>query len=273
MTSLSSILVSFFLLSLSLSICRGAVLVLGATGRTGSLLYRELKDRGIDNVRGLVRNTTKAREVLHCTSCNQDEGIYLGDITNGTSLGSAFRGVHTVAIATGVSGRGQESWDQIKAIEFVGVQNAVRALVQDANRERFGGIHNLRVVLCSSQGTTEAFNDTFGTILHYKLNAEAFLGSVGIPTSVVKPCGLVDAAGRNSTLLALHDDARTPTGSRVIPRADVARVMAELVIRQPTENLRFDLCSIEGPATTDLGELIDSAKWSWQQGDDMALDK
>jgi hypothetical protein len=62
----------------------------------------------------------------------------------------------------------------------------------------------------------------------------------------------------------LHDDAPTPTGSQMIPRADVARVMAHLVMSPPSQNLRFDLCSIEGPATTDLYKLVDSAKWGWQ---------
>jgi hypothetical protein len=64
--------------------------------------------------------------------------------------------------------------------------------------------------------------------------------------------------------LALHDDAPTPTGSQMIPRADLARVMAHLVMSPPRQNLRFDLCSIEGPATTDLYKLVDSAKWDWQ---------
>ena len=37
------------------------VVVTGATGRSGSLIYLDLKTRGV-NVRGLVRNTSKARE-------------------------------------------------------------------------------------------------------------------------------------------------------------------------------------------------------------------
>ena len=41
--------------------------------------------------------------------------------------------------------------------------------------------------------------------------------------------------------------------------------MAELVVRPARQNLRFDLCSIEGPATTDLGALLDSAKWGWEE--------
>ena len=240
-----------------------SVLVLGATGRTGSLLYKELKHRGIDDVRALIRDVDKARDVLQCGSCDESEGIYVGDIRNLTSLLPALRQVDTVAIASGASGT--ESAEDIKEIEFKGIQNVVRALAQKSNVESFG-LKNLKVVLCSSEGTTSIpSNNKFSDILFYKLNAEAFLGSVGLATAIVKPCGLSNGAGGNSTLLALHDDTPTPTGSRIIARADVARVMAELVIRKSHQNLRFDLCSIEGPATTNLDQLLDSAKWEWEQ--------
>jgi uncharacterized protein YbjT (DUF2867 family) len=252
--------------------CNGSVLVLGATGRTGSLVYQQLKQRGIQNVRALVRSLEKAKDILGCHSCDETEGIYVGDVRNLTSLLPALKGVSTVAIASGAGPN--TTIEDIKAIEFLGVQNAVKGLAQDHNQDQFGGIENLRVVLCSSMGTTTMPHDhdhdhgVFETILFQKLNAEAFLGSVGMVTSIVKPCGLSStaAAGENATLLASHDDAPTPTGSRMIPRADVARVMSELVVRKPHQNLRFDLCSIEGPVTTNLGELIDSAKWPWEQG-------
>lgn len=244
--------------------CEASVLVVGATGRTGSLMYKELKERGEDNVRALVRDLTKAKEVLDCVACDASEGIFVGDVRDLTSLLPAFQGVQTVAIAAGASGK--ETLEEIKAIEFLGVQNAVKALAQDTNVEQFGGVQNLKVVLCSSRGTTTFSSDNaFGEILFYKLNAEVFLGSVGMVTSIVKPCGLGHSAGKNSTLVVLHDDAPTSTGSFVVEREDVARVMAELVIHNPQQNIRFDLCSIEGPATTDLGGLIESAKWNWQQ--------
>ena len=63
-----------------------------------------------------------------------------------------------------------------------------------------------------------------------------------------------------------HDDHPTSTGSRAIPRYEVARVMAEAIVRRPAHNLRFDLCSIAGPTTTDLGALLDEARWDWEQG-------
>jgi hypothetical protein len=195
----------------------GIVVVLGATGRTGSLLYHELVvlkrqqqqqqqhdghtaaneivnniiNNSTNNVRALVRSVDKAREILHCNTCDEREGIFVGDIQNLTSLLAAFEHVQTVAIATGVSGRGTPTTSDIKAIEFTGIQNAVRALAHDHGG---GGcdvavvpVKDRRVVLCSSRGTTTpSTSKVFGDILWYKLNAEAFLGSIGMVTSIVK---------------------------------------------------------------------------------------
>jgi NAD(P)H-binding len=260
----------------------GIVLVLGATGRTGSLLYHELvqmQNNSTNNVRALVRSVDKAREILHCKTCDEQEGIFVGDIQNLTSLltSGAFEHVQTVAIATGVTG--QESppptTREIEAIEYIGIQNAVRSLATAPHRQRQHQVRlkDRRVVLCSSRGTTtppssysSKNNKMFGDILFYKLNAESFLGSIGMGvTSIVKPCGLSNDDGNNRTLLALHDDAPTPTGSQMIPRADVARVMAHLVMFPPRQNLRFDLCSIDGPTTVNLNKLVESAKWDWEQ--------
>jgi len=50
----------------------GPVVVAGATGRTGMLTYLALRDAGVD-VRALVRNASKARELLECGPCGEDE--------------------------------------------------------------------------------------------------------------------------------------------------------------------------------------------------------
>ena len=50
----------------------GPVVVTGATGRTGMLTYLALRDAGVE-VRALVRNASKARELLDCGPCGEDE--------------------------------------------------------------------------------------------------------------------------------------------------------------------------------------------------------
>ena len=56
-------------------------------------------------VRALVTSIDDARAALNCSVCDESEGVYLGDVTNASTLLPAARGVDTVAIAVGVLGQ------------------------------------------------------------------------------------------------------------------------------------------------------------------------
>ena len=76
------------------------VLITGATGRTGALVYNLLKKDGY-TVRGIVRSVDKAKEVLHCSSCDNSDGIYVGDVTDETTLTTPMEGTpykHTLEL-------------------------------------------------------------------------------------------------------------------------------------------------------------------------------
>jgi nucleoside-diphosphate-sugar epimerase len=146
------------------------VLVTGATGRTGSLLYAKLKaDSRVGTVRALVTSLDKARSTLKCTKCDPSEGIYLGNVTQLSTLTAAMKGVTTVAITVGASP--YSSPDLQRAIELTGVQNQVRALAAGGGA---ASAAELRVVLCSSMGTSAPSPkpEEGGSILFWKLNAE-----------------------------------------------------------------------------------------------------
>ena len=49
------------------------VLVTGATGGTGQLIYAGFKENSGFEVRGLVSSVAKAKTVLHCTKCDESE--------------------------------------------------------------------------------------------------------------------------------------------------------------------------------------------------------
>lgn len=238
------------------------VLITGATGRTGSLLYSTLSAVPNINVRALVRNADKAREVLNCTSCDERDGIFVGDVTRRQDLIDAARGVDTLVILA-ASGRGDTA-EQQRAVEFDSVVDSVAALAQEGNMGADGKTtSHLRVVLCSSMGTTQPHNHYVpGDILFWKLNAEAFLGTAGIGSAVIKPCGLTQGVSGNSTLLVGHQDSIFKSGFHSVSREDVAAVMAQAVLSR-SQDLRFDLCSMPGPATTDLEALLAKSKWSW----------
>ena len=179
-----------------------------------------------------------------------------------------------IAAAAGIA----TSPTMIKAIEFDGVVNSVRAVAMNAKSSFLPN-----VVLCSSMGTTQlpdtngsgsgghGDGDAFQAILHWKLNAEAFLSSSGIPSSIVKPCGLDDRLDhQNYTLFSGHFDQ--PSSNHGVTRTNVARVMTEaagMIMRNRNNNNvphhRFDLCSKPGPPITDYEKLIQDSRWEWEK--------
>lgn len=232
-------------------------MVTGATGRTGSLIYKALKKSGaLGQTRALVRSVESARERLGCSACDASEGIFVGDLTNPDSLGPAFDGVTALAIATGVSGTEDEK--TIKAVELQGVKNQVAAFLK-------GGVAGKRVAMISAMGTDRP---SLNTIEFYKLNAEAFLASAGVPFTIVKPCGLADSAGDDVEVMVGHDaEAWFDQGFYMVPREDVANVMAASLISPPAEAIRFDICAKtagSGPPKP-AEQLLKEALLPWQQ--------
>ena len=98
-----------------------SVLVTGASGRTGQILYAYLKaDPRIGVVRALVYGSgtgsaaerQKAAAALNCSACDASEGIFYGDVTAPSSLTAAFDGMDTVAtyVESMVAQRFRPSW-------------------------------------------------------------------------------------------------------------------------------------------------------------------
>jgi len=201
------------------------VIVTGASGRTGSILYKLLKEEEGYTVRALVHNVTKAREVINCTKCDATEGVYVGDVTNITTLTEAFSGVDVLADL--VSGGGS-SEDEEKAVEYIGVMNQVQALMTSENNS----VNGKYVVMCSSMGTTNPKPAPFegGTSLFWKLNAEAFVMSSGAGFAIIKPGGLMDSECCQKELITGHNDDLLKKMPPIISRADVARIMKYLFL-------------------------------------------
>lgn len=235
-------------------------LVTGATGRTGSLVYTSLQQLGVP-VRALVRNASKARELLHCSKCDESEGIYLGDVTNPDTLVAPMHGVINLVILTSSFPLKLPNGSYFfpdgefpKDIDWLGSINQVRAALH-------AGVKH--VLLVSSMGTTEpdSFLDQLahGHVMWYKLNGEAHLMASGLPFTIIKPGGLLNNEGGKSLLLAGHDD-NLPNPR--VSRADLAAVLVA-AIQHPRSSafLRFDLSSDDTqPATGDFEALFKKAR-------------
>lgn len=247
------------------------VLVVGATGQTGSRTYLLLKAKGVP-VRGIVLNASKARQVLGCVKCDASEGIFMADVTKPATLAEPSAGAGSLVIATGPSAicdpyptncscpKGQCPID----VDWIGGKNMVSAFARASAPYGLG-----QVVMVSSDNTCFADNslhaDTDPLNGFYKLNAEAFLMNSGLPYTIIKPCGLTNAPPGDLSLDVFHNDAKT-TGHGIIARADIARLI-DAALRNPgvSSGLRFDFCSKPGPGTPDSGlvGVLRSARYQW----------
>merc|ERR1711871_315886 len=222
------------------------VVVTGATGRSGSIVYRLLKANPDFEVRALVTNATTAKAVLNCSSCDSSEGIFLGDVTQPNTLTAPMTGATDLAICVGL-GMGATK-DDMKNVDWKGVENQVAALA--SGRPTGTAVGDLRVALISSMGTTNPKPPSYegGEDLFYKLQAEAFLMSAGVGFFIIKPCGLADGPAGKHELTVGHDDTNLGILFHSIDRADVAAVMVEALVERST-GLRMDICSRPGKAT------------------------
>eukprot|EP00747_Dinoflagellata_sp_TGD_P071154 gnl/TRDRNA2_/TRDRNA2_156908_c0_seq1.p1 gnl/TRDRNA2_/TRDRNA2_156908_c0~~gnl/TRDRNA2_/TRDRNA2_156908_c0_seq1.p1 ORF type:complete len:306 (+),score=40.55 gnl/TRDRNA2_/TRDRNA2_156908_c0_seq1:119-919(+) len=253
------------------------ILVTGATGRTGSIIYNVLKHQQVA-VRGLVRNTTKARELLGCMRCDESEGIFVGDVTKPETLVAPMNGTGALVIAVGPECKGPYPAHCVFPkgaypidIDWHGGKSQIAAFAKYSVSKSVG-----HVVLISTMETTEpefvGMTKTLEYIHFYKLNLEAHLMASGLPFTVVKPCMFSDGPPGTAKLLVGHDDAmKSLKNVSEVRRSDLARV-AVAAVQNPVlaSRLRFDLCSqAGGPPTTDaeVEALLRSAVYPWNQAE------
>lgn len=252
----------------------------GATGATGIEVYKQLKASGSFSVRAFVRDAAKAKSKLGCDKCDETEGIFVGDLSDATAVKHVMDGADMLAIAAAAVFDCNGPLDPTKPpcyfhngsapidIDFHATKTQVEALVASGN------VASKQVVLVSSRDTWNP-ESTYGNLgnahqAFYKLNAEAFLMSSGVPFTIVKACGLGDDKPGQYKLVVGHDgEGYDQKKDSVIDRSDVARVTVN-AFKNPesSKNLRFELCSDEGgAATTDdniVKEVFDAARFPWE---------
>jgi len=254
------------------------VTVTGATGRTGSMVYLALKDQGF-TVRGLVRNVTKAKELLKCDKCDEDEGIFIGDITKPETLATAMAGADSLLITTGPAyhctfpkiyiGCKYYAGADPKSIRWEGVKNQVGAFANSTGL----ALTERHVVLMSNDLTTspDNFLDKIdnGHGCFYALNGEAFTMSSGVPFTILKANGLNDGDPGKKEIVVAHDDQGWPAMSlnyEFITRSDIARLITYAAANpEKTTGLRFDVTSKSsgGTPTVDVSTVFAAARYSW----------
>lgn len=254
------------------------VLVTGATGHTGSGVYLALKAQGV-TVRGLVRNATKAKDLLGCGACTEKEGVFEGDITKPETLANAMNGADTLVITTGPAyhckipsiyvGCHFYPGADPKTIAWHGVKNQVSAFAGSPGP----ALADRHVILLSNDLTTQPDNfldkidNSHGCF--YALNGEAFTMASGVPFTILKPNGLNDGDAKKQEILVAHDDqgwGSINPNTEFIRRSDVVRLITHAAMNpDKTKGLRFDITSKRwfGTPTTDEASVFKAAEYPW----------
>ena len=226
------------------------ILVTGATGRTGSLVLKQLRKSDRFEATGFARSPEKITELFGSTS-----GFIVGDITDKSSLESAVKDCDALVILTSAvpqmvvppsDGKppqfaySPEGMPEI--VDYQGQKNQIDAAQQ-------AGVEH--IVLMGSMGGTNPDHILNkmgnGNILIWKRKAEQYLVDSGIDYTIIRAGGLLDKPGGKRELLVGKDDEllkNPPNGiATSIPREDVAEVVIQALQASNARNKAFDLMS------------------------------
>eukprot|EP00245_Coleochaete_scutata_P004135 TRINITY_DN16395_c0_g1_i1.p1 TRINITY_DN16395_c0_g1~~TRINITY_DN16395_c0_g1_i1.p1 ORF type:complete len:303 (+),score=65.17 TRINITY_DN16395_c0_g1_i1:85-993(+) len=241
------------------------VLVTGAGGKTGGLVFEKLKDREPFSRRGLVRSEGSKKKI------GGGDEVFVADITAPETLGPAFDGVDAVVIVTSAVPKMKPGFDPSKGgrpefyFEDGGMPEQVDWLGQKAQVDaaKAAGVKQIVVVgSCGGTNPDHMLNKIGnGNILIWKRKAEQYLADSGIPYTIIRAGGLLDKEGGKRELLFGTNDQFMPTTTRSVPRADVAEACIQALLLESAKNKALDLVSKdegEGTPTADFDALFKS---------------
>ncbi|CAA0830514.1 Uncharacterized protein - chloroplastic [Striga hermonthica] len=190
---------------------KSTVLVTGAGGRTGQIVYKKLKERSDQyTARGFVR-TQESKEKI-----GGEDDVYIGDIRDSDTLISPIQGIDALVILTSAVPKMKPGFDPSKGgrpefyfedgefpeqVDWIGQKNQIDAA-------KAAGVK--QIVLVGSMGGTNPNHPLNslgnGNILVWKRKAEQYLADSGIPYTIIRAGGLQDKEGGIRELLALNSE-------------------------------------------------------------------
>ncbi|KAK1272089.1 hypothetical protein QJS04_geneDACA021593 [Acorus gramineus] len=244
------------------------VLVTGAGGRTGQIVYKKLKERlGEFVARGLVRTEESKAKIVG------GDDVFVGDIRDAESIVPAVEGVDAIVILTSAVPKMKPGFDPSaggrpefyfeegafpEQVDWIGQKNQI-----DAGEDSAKAVGVKQIVLVGSMGGTNVNHPLNslgnGNILVWKRKAEQYLADSGIPYTIIRAGGLQDKDGGVRELLIGKDDELLQTETRTIARADVAEVCIQALCFEEAKFKALDLASKpegDGTPTTDFKSLF-----------------
>ena len=246
------------------------VLVTGATGKTGSIVFKKLKQAEDFEVRGLARSPDKVKKLFGST-----ENFDFGDITDIESIKAAFTDCQKLVILTSASPQMAAPPKPGERPQFTYPADGTPELVDYQGQKNqidlaiAAGIEH--IVLVGSMGGTDENHPLNkmgnGKILIWKRKAEEYLVNSGTNYTIIRAGGLLDQPGGVRKLLVGNNDeflSNPPEGVKTsIPRADVAETVVQALREPAAINKAFDLISYseeqsQGSVTKDFADLFAS---------------
>ncbi|MBT2581480.1 SDR family oxidoreductase [Planococcus sp. ISL-109] len=213
------------------------VLVIGANGQVGRSVVQELSDKGHQAV-AMIRKEEQ-RDELEKRGAGK---IVLGDLEKDFS--HAFEGVDAVIFAAGSGPKtGADKtltidlWGSVKAAEYA-KEKGVNRFVQ------LGSV---------GSDNPDAGGEAMKPYLVAKRTADDLLEHSGLDYTIVRPGPLSDEE-KTGHIEASAAGFKSFEG-RSIPRADVARTLAEVVDRKNTYGKVFEILQGEAEIAQELGRL------------------
>lgn len=240
------------------------VLVTGAGGKTGQIVYKKLKEREGEFVgRGLVRTEESKKKI------GRGDDVFVGDIRDAESMVPAFEGIDSLIILTSAVPMMKPGFDPSKGgrpefyfadgcfpeqVDWIGQKNQI-------DLAKSAGVK--QIVLVGSMGGTDVNNNLNlignGNILVWKRKAEQYLADSGIPYTIIRAGGLQDKEGGLRELIVGKDDELMKSETRTVARADVAEMCIKALEFEEAKHKALDLVSKAegiGVPTTDFRALF-----------------
>ncbi|BAT84471.1 hypothetical protein VIGAN_04186300 [Vigna angularis var. angularis] len=179
------------------------VLVTGAGGRTGKIVYKKLKERRNEyEARGLVRTEESKQKI------GGADDIYVGDIRDAENIDAAFQGIDALIILTSAMPRIKPGFDPTK-------QKRPKYYFEEG-----------------------AFPEQV-----WKRKAEQYLADSGIPYTIIRCGAFENEEGGLRELITGKDDEILKIETKTIPRADVAEACIQALNYEEAKFKAFDLAS------------------------------
>ncbi len=228
------------------------VLVTGATGQTGSLVFQKLKNQPEEfAVVGFARSPEKAQQLFNST-----DNLVFGDITSKPQIESAIAGCDALVILTSASPKmvappsegnppkfAYDPEGMPEQVDYHGQVNQIEAAKQAGVKQ---------IVLVGSMGGTDPNHMLNrmgnGNILVWKRKAEQHLIDSGVDYTIIHAGGLLNEPGGVRELEVGRDDSLlskdSPEGAtNSLPREDVANLVVNALSEANARNKAFDVVS------------------------------